>query len=175
MGREGRLDPLAVGWLLLAVPFFVLAIAVETLLVFAVLPEEHRPRHRLRLNDALSSLACGVLNLSAGAVVLLNLAALVLRGYGWVLAHLAPWQLDARSPGAWWLCLVVVDACYYLQYAQICLGRYVSGFKLSFAETYLVPGRHRAYHHTSWLWTSHVVHHSSEEYNFTTALRQPCP
>ena len=31
---------------------------------------------------------------------------------------------------------------------------------------------HRASHHIRWLWASHVVHHSSEYYNLSTALRQ---
>ncbi|MEW5681679.1 MAG: sterol desaturase family protein [Pseudomonadota bacterium] len=31
---------------------------------------------------------------------------------------------------------------------------------------------HRASHHIRWLWASHVVHHSSRQMNFSTALRQ---
>ncbi|WP_216695538.1 sterol desaturase family protein [Dietzia psychralcaliphila] len=32
---------------------------------------------------------------------------------------------------------------------------------------------HRFDHESRWLWAMHVVHHSSERYNFSTALRQP--
>jgi sterol desaturase/sphingolipid hydroxylase (fatty acid hydroxylase superfamily) len=32
---------------------------------------------------------------------------------------------------------------------------------------------HRASHESRWLWAVHVVHHSSERYNLSTALRQP--
>jgi sterol desaturase/sphingolipid hydroxylase (fatty acid hydroxylase superfamily) len=32
---------------------------------------------------------------------------------------------------------------------------------------------HRAMHEVRWLWAHHVVHHSSEHYNLSTALRQP--
>lgn len=32
---------------------------------------------------------------------------------------------------------------------------------------------HRASHRVRFLWANHVNHHSSQEYNFTTALRQP--
>jgi sterol desaturase/sphingolipid hydroxylase (fatty acid hydroxylase superfamily) len=32
---------------------------------------------------------------------------------------------------------------------------------------------HRAHHEVRVFWASHVVHHSSEHYNFSTALRQP--
>ncbi|MDO6705917.1 sterol desaturase family protein [Photobacterium sp. 1_MG-2023] len=31
---------------------------------------------------------------------------------------------------------------------------------------------HRASHHVNWLWASHIVHHSSQKMNFTTAFRQ---
>jgi len=33
--------------------------------------------------------------------------------------------------------------------------------------------KHRFAHRIRWLWSAHVVHHSSEHYNLTTALRQP--
>ncbi len=33
--------------------------------------------------------------------------------------------------------------------------------------------KHFLYHKVRWMWGSHVVHHSSEHYNLTTALRQP--
>jgi sterol desaturase/sphingolipid hydroxylase (fatty acid hydroxylase superfamily) len=32
---------------------------------------------------------------------------------------------------------------------------------------------HRLGHRSRWFWAAHVVHHSSEYYNFSTALRQP--
>ncbi len=32
---------------------------------------------------------------------------------------------------------------------------------------------HRLNHESRWLWAMHVVHHSSERYNLSTALRQP--
>jgi len=32
---------------------------------------------------------------------------------------------------------------------------------------------HRFMHESRWLWAVHVAHHSSERYNFSTALRQP--
>ncbi len=33
--------------------------------------------------------------------------------------------------------------------------------------------KHRAAHRIRWFWTAHVVHHSSQFYNLSTALRQP--
>lgn len=53
-------------------------------------------------------------------------------------------------PNTWWavaLCFVVDDFRYYWW--------------------------HRISHERRWFWASHVVHHSSQHYNLTTALRQP--
>ena len=33
--------------------------------------------------------------------------------------------------------------------------------------------KHRAAHRIRWFWADHVIHHSSEHYNLSTALRQP--
>jgi sterol desaturase/sphingolipid hydroxylase (fatty acid hydroxylase superfamily) len=59
----------------------------------------------------------------------------------------APWHLPAESP---WTCvaLIVADDLAYYWY-------------------------HRTHHTIRVLWASHVVHHSSEYYNLSTALRQP--
>ena len=41
------------------------------------------------------------------------------------------------------------------------------------AQDCLYYWKHRAAHRVRWFWTAHVVHHSSEYYNLSTALRQP--
>jgi sterol desaturase/sphingolipid hydroxylase (fatty acid hydroxylase superfamily) len=41
------------------------------------------------------------------------------------------------------------------------------------AQDFLYYWKHRAAHRIRWFWTAHVVHHSSEHYNLSTALRQP--
>lgn len=41
------------------------------------------------------------------------------------------------------------------------------------AQDFIYYWKHRAAHRIRWFWTAHVVHHSSEHYNLTTALRQP--
>ncbi len=41
------------------------------------------------------------------------------------------------------------------------------------AQDLLYYWKHRAAHRIRWFWTAHVVHHSSEDYNLSTALRQP--
>jgi sterol desaturase/sphingolipid hydroxylase (fatty acid hydroxylase superfamily) len=41
------------------------------------------------------------------------------------------------------------------------------------AQDFVYYWKHRAAHRVRWLWSAHVVHHSSEHYNLSTALRQP--
>ncbi|MEP1229242.1 MAG: sterol desaturase family protein [Litorimonas sp.] len=41
------------------------------------------------------------------------------------------------------------------------------------AQDFTYYWKHRAAHRIRWFWTAHVVHHSSQHYNLTTALRQP--
>ena len=62
-----------------------------------------------------------------------------------VAAHLTPLDLGFGWTG-WLVALVGIDFCYYWE--------------------------HRAGHEVRLLWASHVVHHSSQRYNLSTALRQ---
>jgi len=41
------------------------------------------------------------------------------------------------------------------------------------ADDFMYYWKHFLYHKSRWFWATHVVHHSSEHYNLTTALRQP--
>src|SRR5438067_6340196 len=43
---------------------------------------------------------------------------------------------------------------------------------LFFADDFSYYWFHRTAHNVNWFWASHVVHHSSQHYNFATALRQ---
>jgi sterol desaturase/sphingolipid hydroxylase (fatty acid hydroxylase superfamily) len=63
-----------------------------------------------------------------------------------LLYALTPLRIDATS-WSWPLLLVAQDFCYYWS--------------------------HRAHHVVRILWASHVVHHSSQRFNLSTALRQP--
>ncbi|MEM7006238.1 MAG: sterol desaturase family protein [Pseudomonadota bacterium] len=44
---------------------------------------------------------------------------------------------------------------------------------LMLLNDFLYYWKHRAMHRIRWFWANHIVHHSSEHYNLTTALRQP--
>jgi len=61
-------------------------------------------------------------------------------------ARAAPWELPAGSAAVWVGSLVGVDFCHYWF--------------------------HRASHRVNFLWAGHAVHHQSEDYNLSTALRQ---
>ncbi len=142
-----------------SIPLFFLLIIVE--LVVA------RRRHlRLyRLNDSISDLSCGILSQLLGIFTKL----LVLGVFAWCAAHLSlqrlgllpawiervpfgssavpgVWGVDWPAWGSWALAFLLVDLAYYFL--------------------------HRYSHTIHVLWAGHVVHHSSEEYNLTVALRQ---
>jgi sterol desaturase/sphingolipid hydroxylase (fatty acid hydroxylase superfamily) len=101
-----------------------------------------RGRNGYRLNDALSSIGLGVMSQITGVFT----ALLTLGIYAWVHARFALWQLSPASPWTWLAGLIVYDFLYYWH--------------------------HRAGHRVALFWAAHVVHHQSEDYNLSTALRQ---
>ncbi|MBZ5729002.1 MAG: sterol desaturase family protein [Acidobacteriia bacterium] len=96
-----------------------------------------------RFADAVNSLSCGVV--STGMRVFFGFLGLF--AYQWVLLHVAPVRLPATHWMTWVFAFVFYDFCYYWQ--------------------------HRMGHTVGLFWASHVVHHQSEEFNLSTALRQP--
>lgn len=46
-------------------------------------------------------------------------------------------------------------------------------FMALLAQDFVYYWKHRAAHRIRWFWSAHIVHHSSEHYNLSTALRQP--
>lgn len=101
-----------------------------------------RSRGEYRINDSINSLALGALSQIAGVFTKL----LSIGIYAWCFAHLALFELDPRSAWVWIVGLVLYDFLYYWY--------------------------HRMGHEVRVLWAAHVVHHQSEYYNLTTALRQ---
>lgn len=92
--------------------------------------------------DAITSLQLGLFS----QVSALFLKLLTLGIYVAVEARWGLFELAADSPWVWIGALVAYDFCYYWQ--------------------------HRLGHEVNLLWAGHVVHHSSEYYNLSTALRQ---
>ncbi len=99
-------------------------------------------RDTYRLSDTINSLSLGILSTST-TLLGFNLAGPV---FGVVYDSLALVHLDASSPWTWLFALLLFDLCYYWF--------------------------HRISHERALFWAAHVVHHQSEEYNLSTALRQ---
>jgi len=95
------------------------------------------------LADAINSLSCGII--STGARVFFGFLGIL--AYEWTLAHAPPLRLSSAYWLTWVFAFVLYDFCYYWQ--------------------------HRLGHTVGLFWASHSVHHQSEEFNLTTALRQP--
>ena len=72
--------------------------------------------------------------------------ALLFSVYVLVFDQLRFMDLSTESLWVWWFAFIAYDFCYYWA--------------------------HRMSHEMNILWAAHVVHHQSEEYNLTTALRQ---
>ncbi len=127
----------------LAVPFFLLALLIE----LAV--DRVRGTGHYRTNDAINSLSAGTLSTTLGYFTRLIPAVI----WGFVLQNLSLVEVDLAwfdlSPGGitlWIVAILAFDFCYYWF--------------------------HRCSHEISALWAAHAVHHQSEDYNLSTALRQ---
>jgi len=120
-----------------------LSIPVFFLLIGVELWIERRERRRLyRLNDSINDLACGTIQQVVGVFGKTAMFA----GYILVFERFALFEIDPTSVGAWLGAFLGVDFLYYWF--------------------------HRASHEINFLWAAHIVHHQSEEYNLSVALRQ---
>lgn len=127
----------------IAVPFFLLALLTELIV------DWRKGSGFYRSNDAINSLSAGILSTTIGYFTkFLPLIAwgFVLRNFS--LIDMQPQWFDL-SPGGlllWVMAALAWDFCYYWF--------------------------HRFSHEISVLWAAHAVHHQSEDYNLSTALRQ---
>jgi sterol desaturase/sphingolipid hydroxylase (fatty acid hydroxylase superfamily) len=99
-------------------------------------------RDSYRLNDSVSDLSCGILQ----QVVEVFLKTALFAGYAWLFTAHRAFEIPAGAPWAWAACFLGVDFAYYWF--------------------------HRWSHEVNAGWAAHVVHHQSEEYNLSVALRQ---
>jgi alkylglycerol monooxygenase len=95
-----------------------------------------------RLNDSIADLGAGI----GQQVFAIPLNALLVLLYAWVFKTTALAKWPPSSVWCWITAFVLVDFAYYWF--------------------------HRASHRVNFIWATHVVHHQSEEYNLTVALRQ---
>ncbi|GLK87591.1 sterol desaturase family protein [Pseudomonas turukhanskensis] len=123
-------------YVLYAVPFFFLLIALE------LLADRWRGMRTYRLADAINSLSAGVLSTTLG--LLTKVVGLLTYTFAW--QNWGVFELSAQNLWVWVFAFVFYDFCYYWN--------------------------HRLGHERNVLWAAHSVHHQSEEYNLSTALRQ---
>ncbi|MFC4337268.1 sterol desaturase family protein [Salininema proteolyticum] len=69
--------------------------------------------------------------------------------------------------------VVVYAAAFSLSPFELSPANPLTWVLLFFMDDFVYYWYHRTHHRVRVLWASHVVHHSSEYFNFTTALRQP--
>ncbi|MEU6560072.1 sterol desaturase family protein [Nocardia nova] len=69
--------------------------------------------------------------------------------------------------------LTVFAAAYLITPLHLSAANPLTWIALFFADDFAYYWYHRTHHTVRLFWASHVVHHSSEFYNLSTALRQP--
>jgi len=127
----------------MAAPFFLLALLVELVI------DRARGSGLYRANDAINSLSAGILMTTTGyftRLVPLFVWGLVLERFALIHMPLALFDASPRGIALWIVAALAWDFCYYWF--------------------------HRYSHEISVLWAAHAVHHQSEDYNLSTALRQ---
>ena len=95
-----------------------------------------------RLNDSIADLSTGILDQTVG--VFTKAVTVGVYAFVWDRFRVAEW--DAGTISTWVVCFLGVDFFYYWF--------------------------HRVSHESNLAWGAHIVHHSSEEYNLSVALRQ---
>jgi sterol desaturase/sphingolipid hydroxylase (fatty acid hydroxylase superfamily) len=124
--------------------YIKLSIPVFFLLIgIELLIDRIRKTNYYRFNDAVTNLSCGIGSQLSGIFLKL----LTFGAYVYIYNHFSLFK--GQIPFIWWsivILFVAVDFFYYWF--------------------------HRLAHEISVLWGSHIVHHQSEEYNLTVALRQ---
>jgi sterol desaturase/sphingolipid hydroxylase (fatty acid hydroxylase superfamily) len=129
---------------LFAVPFFVLLLALEWTAARKLesLTDERPPAGAYLRRDAMASISMGLVSIATTGVWKF----VALLGYAVVYAYVAPWHLPSTAWYTWAVALIGVDLLFYAY--------------------------HRTAHRVRLLWATHQAHHSSQYFNFATALRQ---
>ncbi|MCV7072128.1 sterol desaturase family protein [Mycolicibacterium rufum] len=136
---------------LFAIPFFLLLLIIEWtaarklehVVAQGQSPETGRPAAGAHLaRDSWASISMGLVSVATMGAWKF----LALLGYAAIYTYLAPWHLPATQWYTWVIALVGVDLLFYCY--------------------------HRTAHRVRLIWATHQAHHSSQYFNFATALRQ---
>lgn len=139
-----------------SIPVFFLLIGLEVLIA------RMKGLSYYRFNDAITNLSCGI----SSEVAKVFLRTFTFVGYMWLYQH-SIWRID----GNLLVDLVGTSSAFSARALQIS-GTLIIGTLLFIGVDFFYYWFHRLAHEISFLWGSHVVHHQSEEYNLTVALRQ---
>ncbi len=125
------------------VDYIALSIPVFFLLIgVELLYARWRREDLYRLNDSVNDISTGILDQVLGVFT----KAITVGAYAVVWERLRVSEWNASSAGTWVVCFLGVDFFYYWF--------------------------HRVSHESNLPWGAHIVHHSSEEFNLSVALRQ---
>ncbi|MCK0174030.1 sterol desaturase family protein [Mycolicibacterium sp. F2034L] len=130
---------------LFAIPFFLLLLTLEWTAARKLEHlegEQRSPAGSYARRDAWTSISMGLVSIVTTGAWKF----LALIGYAALYTYVAPWHLPATQWYTWVIALVGVDLLFYVY--------------------------HRVAHRVRLIWATHQAHHSSEYFNFATALRQ---
>ena len=130
---------------LFAIPFFLLLLVLEWTAARKLQhlePADRTPAGAYQRRDAWASLSMGLVSVATTS----GWKLLALLGYAAIYAYLAPWHLPSDQWYTWVIALIGVDLLFYAY--------------------------HRTAHRVRLIWATHQAHHSSQYFNFATALRQ---
>ncbi|KAF2073834.1 hypothetical protein CYY_004861 [Polysphondylium violaceum] len=126
-----------------AIPYFILFMGIE--LVVSIYKK--KVGNIFSVSDSISSLSTGMSTLVLERLMPKGiLSSIEFIGALYVYKNYRLLDTPEDSSLVWFISLILIDFCYYWF--------------------------HRMAHEVNFLWSTHVTHHSSEKYNFTTALRQ---
>lgn len=111
-------------------------------IILEIIISWYKKDDKLRLNDGVTSISAGMFS----RLPMILVRSITIEGYVWVYNNYRYTELPWDSAWTWWLTFFGVDLGYYWF--------------------------HRLAHEVNFMWAFHQTHHSSEDYNFSTALRQ---
>lgn len=165
------IDLMGVDYLMLSLPFYIAAFALETYI--AVYAHDKELRHKPTFAGSLVNLGQGVLMFLCAKIAIFTYRTPM---YSWTYNNFRvtdAW-VGLDSPNQQWRAIVGPDSTVVLECKSwaYCLGSWWLCFLLIDFFYYCW---HRAAHWYSWLWAAHFMHHSTEEYNLSVTLREPVP
>ncbi|GAA2566784.1 sterol desaturase family protein [Mycolicibacterium diernhoferi] len=145
LGLLDALPPQMRDPVLFAIPFFLLLLVLEWTAarkLESLESADRAPAGSYHGRDAWTSLSMGLVSVATTA----GWKFLALLGYVALYAYVAPWHLSPSKWYTWVIAIVGIDLLWYFY--------------------------HRIAHRIRLIWATHQAHHSSQYFNFATALRQ---